>query len=118
MKRRTIIKGGAAMLGVTALGGYSLLENVGLSYAGPPQGFNTTLPIPPLLDVRTIGGVKTYQIDIDKGEMSFFPGYTTPTLGYNGPYLGPTIKVRNGEKVNIKVNNKKNVKLKPSKYHI
>ena len=93
------------MLGVTALGGYSLLENVGLSYAGPPQGFNTTLPIPPLLEVPMIGGVKTYQIDIDKGEMSFFPGYTTPTLGYNGPYLGPTIKVRNGEKVNIKVNN-------------
>jgi blue copper oxidase len=106
MKRRTLIKGGAAMLGVTALGGYTLLNKTGLSYAAPAQGFNTALPIPPLLESSTSAdGGRAFQLSVDEGQMSFSPGYTTPTLGYNGPYLGPTIKVRNGEKVNFQINN-------------
>lgn len=106
MKRRSFLKGGVAMAGVSVFGGYSLLENVGLSYAGPPQGFNTDLPIPPLLEgSMPKAGEKSFKLDVGESEMTFFPGYTTPTLGYNGPYLGPTIKVRNGENIDITVNN-------------
>jgi len=107
MKRRTILKGGAAMLTVSALGGYTFLRDTGLSYAGPVEGFNTALPIPGLLEMgRSDSGTGTYQLRVETGEQSFFPGYTTPTLGYNGPYLGPTIRVRNGEKVRFSVDNK------------
>lgn len=83
-----------------------MLENVGLSYAGPPQDFNVALPIPPLLEGSMLkAGEKSLKLDVGESEMTFFPGYTTPTLGYNGPYLGPTIKVRNGENFDITVNN-------------
>ncbi len=106
MKRRTIIGGGAALLGISALGGYPLLEKVGLSYAGPSQDFKTILPIPPLLEGSSgEDSVKNFQLSVDQGQMSFFPGMTTPTLGYNGPYLGPSIKVRNGDMVKFNVHN-------------
>jgi hypothetical protein len=50
MRRRTLMKSGAALLGITALGGYTFLRDTGLCYASPAEGFNSTLPIPPLLD--------------------------------------------------------------------
>ncbi len=94
------------MLGITALGGYTFLRKAGLSYAGPVQGFDTALPIPPILERNNSGPeAGRYQITVENGENSFFPGYKTSTLGYNGPCLGPTIKVKNGEKVKIKVDN-------------
>ncbi len=37
--------------------------------------------------------------------MEFFPGLTTKTLGYNGNYLGPVLRVRRGQQVNVAVHN-------------
>ncbi|MEE4166585.1 MAG: multicopper oxidase domain-containing protein, partial [Desulfocapsaceae bacterium] len=82
------------------------LQNAGLCYAGPIDGFKSVLPIPPLLDSSiSQDGMKRFAFSVDTGETSFFPGYTTPTLGYNGSYLGPTIKVRNGQEVMFKIEN-------------
>lgn len=106
MKRRTFLKGSAAMFGISALGGYTFFSNTGLCYAAPVEGFSTALPIPPLLDSTVSDdGAKLFSFSVEAGEMSFFPGYTTPTLGYSGPYLGPTIKVRDGELVKFKIDN-------------
>ncbi len=106
MKRRTLIKGGAALLGMTALGGETFLHKAGLSYAAPANGFKTDLPIPPILESSLTGrSERIFNLDVTQGEKEFFPGLVTPTLGYNGPFLGPTIKVRNNERVKIQINN-------------
>jgi len=107
MKRRTLMKSSAALFGITALGGYTFLKNAGLCYASPAEGFNNTLPIPPLLESDVASdGTRIFAFNADAGEKSFFPGYKTATLGYNGSYLGPTIKVRGGEQVKFKIDNK------------
>jgi len=106
MKRRTFMKSSAALLGITALGGYSYLRDSGLCYASPAEGFSSSLPVPPLLEsVTSEDGTNQFHFSAGSGRKSFFPGYTTPTLGYNGSYLGPTIKVRDGERVKFRIDN-------------
>ena len=106
MRRRTLMKRGAALLGITALGGYTFLRDTGLCYASPAQGFNNALPIPPVLDSTVASdGARLFTFSVEEGEKTFMPGYVTPTLGYSGDYLGPTIKVRDGERVKFKVEN-------------
>ena len=106
MRRRTLLKSGTALLGITALGGYTFLRDTGLCYASPAEGFNNPLPIPPLLDSTVApDGARLFTFSVEEGKKSFMPGYTTPTLGYSGSYLGPTIKVRDGERVRFKVEN-------------
>ncbi|MGL1933285.1 MAG: multicopper oxidase domain-containing protein [Desulfotalea sp.] len=106
MKRRTILKGGLATLGVSLIGGYSFLNNNNLCYANPPLSFKNPLPIPPILEATRIkSGNKSFELTVQNGETSFFQGITTPTMGYNGNYLGPTIKVRNGDDVMFKIQN-------------
>lgn len=67
--------------------------------------FSTPLPIPEILDSREENGYKIFELEAMEGEKEFFPGTATPTLGYNGDYLGPTIRVRTGESVRIRVKN-------------
>lgn len=67
------------------------------------------LPIPILLeDMDDNPDVSVYQLVAQQGTMEFLSGKHTQTLGYNGSYLGPTIKVKNGELVNISVKNQLN----------
>ena len=64
------------------------------------------LHIPPLLDSKVIGGVRVFKLVADESSMRFMNGVKTPTLGYNGDYLGPTIRARKGEEVRIEVSNR------------
>jgi FtsP/CotA-like multicopper oxidase with cupredoxin domain len=106
MQRRTFLKGSLAALGLTALASYGVLQKAGLSYADPLKGFTTSLPIPPLLDdLSSIDGESSFALRVQRGSRSFFPDHETPTMGYNGDYLGPTIKIRNGQRVKLKVQN-------------
>jgi blue copper oxidase len=57
-----------------------------------------SLPIPVLLESGNP------ELIIQEGELEL-PFGTSPTLGYNGSYLGPTIRIRNGDAINIKVTN-------------
>lgn len=64
------------------------------------------LPIPELLEGKlNEKGEKTFKLNIQEGEVEFFSGIKTKTLGINGPILGPTLKVKRGDLVNINVNN-------------
>lgn len=105
MKRRTLIKGGLAALGLTALGG---------SYVGwsPNSGWAATddevrpLPVPQLLQADADSkGTTRFSLRPQRGKRTFFRGLYTPTMGYNGDFLGPTIKVRNGDRVKIEAEN-------------
>ena len=42
------------------------------------------------------------------GKSEFLSGVSTPTLGINGAYLGPTIRCRSGERVTLRVKNSLN----------
>lgn len=64
------------------------------------------LPIPQLLiDSNPEELVADYYLSAQNGLSNFIEGKQTPTLGYNGNYLGPVIKVSNGEEVRMHVKN-------------
>ncbi len=110
MKRRTILKSGLAALvlaGATPYG-LSFLGKEGFltaAHAGS-NDFVTPLPIPPLLEnLDKSGKTARFALDVQQGKMSFFPGESTATIGYNGNFLGPTIRVRNGQRFNMSARN-------------
>ncbi len=67
---------------------------------------NNKLPIPPLLkDKNPEEGKAEFDLKVQYGKREFIEGYEADTLGYNGDYLGPIIKVNKGDEVKINVNN-------------
>jgi FtsP/CotA-like multicopper oxidase with cupredoxin domain len=64
------------------------------------------LAIPEALAGEMRGGVRTYDLGLQKGSSRFFDGIETRTLGINGAYLGPTLKMRAGEAVQMNVTNR------------
>lgn len=58
----------------------------------------TMLPVPPLLEGSSLNLV------MQRGELQL-PMGTSKTMGFNGNYLGPTIRVSNGDLVNFSVKN-------------
>ncbi len=70
--------------------------------------FTSSLVIPPILEGTDIGGVLHFDLNIQKGNRSFFDGTTTDTYGINGDYLGPTLRVANGDNVSINYTNNLN----------
>ena len=72
MRRRTLLKSSAAMLGITALGGYTFLRKSGLAYAGPADGFIDALPIPPILESElSPDGARSFVSAQKKGSARF-----------------------------------------------
>ncbi|WP_444918120.1 multicopper oxidase CueO [Microbulbifer sp. JMSA003] len=83
--------------------GAALLTGVSTSKAAQAQkGRRQALPIPPELRADGQGRIK---LAARPGKQSFLPGVTTRTYGFNGPFLGPAIRVRKGEKVTVSVVN-------------
>ncbi|MGL4108264.1 multicopper oxidase family protein [Clostridium sp. LP20] len=65
------------------------------------------LPIPALLeDKNPDPNIADFTLEPQEGKTSFIESKKTRTMGYNGSFLGPVIRVNKGEKVNIHVNNK------------
>lgn len=62
----------------------------------------TLLPIPPLLEARS---GQALNLTVQRGKTAFYPGRQSDTLGYNGSYLGPTLRVRRGDDVEVAVTN-------------
>ncbi len=108
MKRRQFVKTGlaAAVLAGAGSTGLFLLNKkslVSTAYAGE---FTTPLPIPALLEnLDKSGRTAQFKMAALEGKRTFLPGKITPTFGYNGDFLGPTIRVRNGQRFNLQVTN-------------
>ena len=53
------------------------------------------------------GTIETTNVNLtlQTGTFQFFPGQNTSTMGANGPVLGPTIIMNNGDNMNINVTN-------------
>ena len=67
------------------------------------------LPIPLLLeDLNPETGISEFEIKVQEGKTNFIGDQMTPTLGYNGNFLGPVIKVSEGDEVRMHVKNELN----------
>ncbi len=101
MNRRHFLIGG---LGATALAttGYRLTTLSGSpATASSLRTFTGTkreMPIPPLLESANGHPI---ELTMGQGEFKLLPGVKTPTMGFNGPYLGPTVRVRDGQNVPV-----------------
>ncbi|MEN5074160.1 multicopper oxidase domain-containing protein [Isoptericola cucumis] len=71
--------------------------------------FAQELAIPPLAESRVVDGVRTFSLTAQEGTTSFAPatdaGTATETWGFDGAYLGPTLRAERGEKVAVEVSN-------------
>ena len=108
MKRRVFLKNSVTALALAGVGtaGFSLMRNrdiIGSAFAAAPS---PPLAIPPLLeDLDKSGQAAQFQLRVQQGSKSFFPGLDTRTYGYNGNFLGPTIRVRNNQRFKVQVDN-------------
>lgn len=85
---------------------YFLLSGLFLPRTTNDNQKGNELKIPVLLqDQNPDPNISDFILDAQTGETSFISGRLTKTLGYSGSYLGPVLRFRQGEKVNIRVNN-------------
>ncbi|WP_251840096.1 multicopper oxidase family protein [Oceanitalea stevensii] len=72
----------------------------------PEPTFDQALAIPPLADsVVDEDGTRVFQLTAQAGTTSFREGVETETWGFNGDFLGPTLRARRGEQVAVEVTN-------------
>ncbi|MFJ9145858.1 multicopper oxidase family protein [Streptomyces griseus] len=107
-RRRILLATGGVVLAASAGWGGNWLaaykrharSNVGT------LGFRNRLRIPELLDPRAFdGGARRYELELAPGSSEFLPGRKTATWGANGPYLAPTLRMRDGDPVALTVRN-------------
>ena len=96
--------GAIALVGASLIAGERVIpQSLDRRLDGP---MNNQLEIPPLLEPRVdTKGVKEFVVTAQEGFTSFVPGYRTATWGFNGNYLGPTLRARRGETVRVVVEN-------------
>ncbi|MFD3704936.1 multicopper oxidase family protein [Nocardia sp. NPDC058658] len=76
-----------------------------VSTVGTTQ-FTQPLHIPPLAESTVdTAGTRTFALDMQTGTTAFEPGRDTETWGFNGSYLGPTLRAARGERVRVQVRN-------------
>lgn len=71
----------------------------------PRAARGRALPIPPLAESVTDGGIRRFHLTAAPGTTEMIAGSSTPTWGFNGGILGPTLRVRRGEQVAVTVGN-------------
>ncbi len=109
MKRREFIaiSSTAALWVLTGCGGGGEGENNNPKNDSPSK--NVPLPIPKLITGEVRNGVRHYDLEILKAKHEFFEGIQTATYAISGTYLGPTLFLKNGEKISINYTNKLDV---------
>ncbi|MGH3056747.1 MAG: multicopper oxidase family protein [Gaiellaceae bacterium] len=101
-----------SLLAVAALALVGVAAGLGVLYASADTStvgeleFANELRIPPLLEGQADGdGAKVFDLRLQTGTTELLPGTTTETWGVNGPYLGPTLRVSSGDRVQMNVRN-------------
>ena len=99
LSRRQFATGSAAVVSggfVGGVAGIRLAESEAVH-------FTRLLPIPPLIDAAKQGGA--LRLKVSSGRHAFVKGKPTPSYGYSGPVLGPAIRLRRGDEVEMTVEN-------------
>ena len=98
-----VLGGGAVALAQTTAGSH--ITKRGLVAPASTSATPKPLAIPALMRGELQAGTRTYDLRLAAGVSRFFDGIDTPTWGINGPYLGPTLRMRAGERVRLNVSN-------------
>ena len=102
MTRRSTL-GGLLAFGATAtLPG---VEFIGEALAQSRTRFPNPLKIPTVLNGKQEAGLFAFDLDVRAGTTEFLQGRQTPTIGVNGTFLGPLLRVKDGAKVRFNVRN-------------
>jgi FtsP/CotA-like multicopper oxidase with cupredoxin domain len=71
-----------------------------------PAEFDRSLAIPPLAESHVAkDGTRVFRLAAQEGTIGILDETRTRTWGFNGPYLGPTLRASRGEKVAVEVSN-------------
>jgi blue copper oxidase len=70
---------------------------------GRPMRFDRRLPIPPLIDAANHGNA--VELKVTSGRHAFVKGKPTRSHGYSAPVLGPVVRLRRGDEVQMTVKN-------------
>jgi len=88
-----------------ALAAWILYDGARVDTAGT-LGFENELSIPPLLEPEADReGRKVFDLEMQEGTIELIPGQRTATWGFNGSYLGPTLRATRGDEVAMRVRN-------------
>ncbi|MGW0731021.1 multicopper oxidase family protein [Streptomyces sp. NPDC002851] len=106
-KRVLITLGVVVGVVVAALGGgFAWLWTTAEVSTVGTAAFRNELAVPPLAESEVDkDGTRVFDLRIRAGEKEFKDGQRTPTWGFNGDYLGPTLRAKRGEKVRVRVSN-------------
>ncbi|MFF2522002.1 multicopper oxidase family protein [Streptomyces liangshanensis] len=107
LKRVLIILTSVAFVLALALGGGAawFYSSAKVSTVGR-GGFRNQLTVPPLArSTVAADGTRVFDLRMRAGTTEFKDGQETPTWGFNGSYLGPTLRAERGEKVQVRVRN-------------
>jgi FtsP/CotA-like multicopper oxidase with cupredoxin domain len=117
-RRQALVMGGLAGLGVVGAGlvtvpisTVSARSASALAESDMPRPYQSTLTIPPRLSPYkrvTLNGELThfYTLSQQVGTAKILPNHTTPILGYNGIFPGPTIRIERGTKAVLRMRNR------------
>lgn len=97
LTRRETLK--SLLLGSLVAVAPNTLRTLAADNAGQP------LRIPPLMDGVLQQGTRVFSLTLQQGMSRFYTDVDTPTWGINGDYLGPTLRMREGDKVRMEVSN-------------
>jgi FtsP/CotA-like multicopper oxidase with cupredoxin domain len=103
LSRRDVLKSSAAILALASVGGfYAVPKTAYASIATEPK----QLRIPTLETGRLQDGVRVFDLKIQAGTSRFFDDLSTDTLGINGSFLGPVLRMSKGDTVRMNVTNR------------
>ncbi len=95
LTRRQFAGGSAALVSSGLIGSRSVMGDI--------APFSTPLPIPELIDAAKQGNA--VKLKAMSGLHAFVPRKPTRTYGYSAPILGPVIRLRRGDQVEMAVEN-------------
>ena len=106
MKRALLAVLAAAALVVVGIagGGAVLYARADTSNLGTLE-FENELEILPLLASREEHGRLVFDLELRTGRSELVPGKQAETWGANGSYLGPTLRVEHGDRIEVRVRN-------------
>ena len=101
-----IVLGAPLVVAMLALAASFLYPYVrGVEHVNAGTTAQRPLVIPPLAEPVIINGEKVFTLTAASGRTELLPDAHSDTAGYNGSYLGPTIRAGTGDRVRVQVTN-------------